>query len=48
MVGSNRIIPASSVLHPVGDPNRDPAAEKAFRRGIVEEAIRHLKDQSNG
>ena len=48
MVGSNRIIPAASVLHPVGDPNRDPAAEKAFRRGIVEEAIRHLQDQSNG
>jgi glycine reductase len=47
MVGSNRIIPASSVLHPVGDPNRDPAAEKAFRRIIVEEAIRHLQDQSN-
>jgi len=48
MVGSNRIIPASSVLHPVGDPNRDPAAEKAYRRGIVEEAIKHLQDQGNG
>jgi glycine reductase len=48
MVGSNRIIPAASVLHPVGDPNRDPAAEKAYRRGIVEEAIKHLQDQGNG
>jgi glycine reductase len=44
MVGSNRIIPAVSVLHPVGDPSRDPAAEKAFRRGIVEKALKHLQD----
>jgi len=44
MVGSNRIIPAASVLHPLGDPNRDPAAEKAFRKGIVERALRDLHD----
>jgi glycine reductase len=43
MVGSNRIIPAASVVHPVGDPQRDPAAEKALRRKIVEEALRALQ-----
>jgi len=43
MVGSNRIVPASSVVHPLGDPHRDPKAEKIFRRGIVEEALRALQ-----
>jgi glycine reductase len=43
MVGSNRIVPASSVVHPLGDPHRDPKAEKIFRRGIVEEALRALE-----
>jgi betaine reductase len=44
MVGSNRIIPAASVVHPVGDPNRNPEDEKAFRRAIVEEALKTLKE----
>jgi glycine reductase len=43
MVGSNRIIPAASVVHPVGDPHRDPKEEKVFRRGIVEEALKILQ-----
>ena len=46
MVGSNRIVPAASVVHPVGDPSRDPGAEKAFRRSIVEEALKALQDLS--
>jgi betaine reductase len=47
MVGSNRIVPAASVVHPVGDPHRDPKAEKAFRRGIVEEALKALQHRDN-
>jgi glycine reductase len=43
MVGSNRIVSAASVVHPVGDPLRDPEAEKIFRRGIVEKALRALQ-----
>jgi glycine reductase len=47
MVGSNRIVPAASVVHPVGDPHREPEAEKAFRRGIVEEALKALQHRDN-
>ena len=47
MVGSNRIIPAASVLHPVGDPNRDPKAEKTLRRAIVEKALKALQHRDN-
>jgi glycine reductase complex component B subunit gamma len=47
MVGSNRVIPVASILHPVGDPNRDPKAEKALRRGIVEEALKALQHRDN-
>lgn len=43
MVGSNRIIPVASIVHPVGDPSRDPAAEKAYRRAIVERALKALE-----
>jgi betaine reductase len=44
MVGSNRIVRSASVVHPVGDPNRDPKAEKVFRRAIVEEALKVLQE----
>lgn len=47
MVGSNRIVPAASVVHPVGDPNRDPEAEKVFRRAIVEEALEALQEKNH-
>jgi glycine reductase len=47
MVGSIRIIPIASILHPVGDPNRDPKAEKILRRGIVEEALKALQHRDN-
>ena len=47
MVGSNRIVPAASVVHPVGDPHRDPKAEKALRRSLVEEALKALEHPNN-
>jgi len=43
MVGSHRIIPVASIVHPMGDPNLDPNAEKAFRRGIAEKALKALQ-----
>ena len=43
MVGSNRIIRASSVVHPVGEPDLEPTEEKAYRRKIVEEALKLLQ-----
>jgi glycine reductase len=47
MVGSNRIVPSASVVHPVGDPNRDTQAEKVFRRAIVEEALKALQQKQD-
>lgn len=43
MVGSNRIIPVSSIVHPVGNPDLDLKAEKALRRAIVEKALEALQ-----
>ena len=43
MVGSHRIIPVASIVHPMGDPHLDPNEEKAFRRGIVEKALKALQ-----
>jgi len=45
MVGSNRIIPAPSVVHPVGNADLDPTAEKALRRAIVEKALEALETE---
>jgi betaine reductase len=45
MVGSNRIIPAPSVVHPVGNADLDLKAEKALRRAIVEQAIKALQTE---
>ena len=39
MVGSNRILPVASIVHPLGDPNLDSLAEKALRRRVIEKAL---------
>ena len=43
MVGSNRIIPGSGIVHPVGNADLDPKAEKTLRRAIVEKALEALQ-----
>jgi len=43
MVGSNRIIPGSGIVHPVGNADLDPEAEKALRRAIVGKALEALQ-----
>jgi len=43
MVGSNRIIPGSGIVHPVGNIGLDPKAEKTLRRAIVEKALEALQ-----
>ena len=45
MVGSNRIVPVYSIVHPVGNADLDPGAEKAFRRAIIEKALEALQAQ---
>lgn len=42
-VGANRIVPAIAIPHPLGDPSKSPAEEKALRRRIVEESLRALQ-----
>jgi betaine reductase len=44
MVGSNRIVPISSIVHPLGDPDLSPGAEKEMRRSVVEKALETLKE----
>ena len=50
MVGSNRIITAPSIVHPVGNVDLEQKAEKAFRRVIVERALeavcKEIKEQT--
>ncbi len=43
MVGANRIVAGSGIVHPVGNPDLDGAAEKALRRTIVETALAALQ-----
>lgn len=45
MVGANRIIPGSGVVHPVGNVDLDPKAEKTLRRAIVEKALEALQTE---
>ena len=45
MVGSNRIILGSGIIHPVGNADLDPKAEKALRRAIVEKALETLQTE---
>ena len=43
MVGSNRIIPATKIVNPLGDAELDWNEEKRLRRGILEKALSALE-----
>ena len=45
MVGSNRIMLGAGIVHPMGNPDLDPKAEKAFRRTMVETAVKALQTE---
>ena len=45
MVGSNRIIPATAIVHPVGNASLDAAAEKKLRRAMVKKALEALETE---
>jgi glycine reductase len=47
MVGSNRIIPASQIVNPLGNVDLDPAAEKVHRRTILLKALEALQTDVN-
>ncbi len=42
-VGANRIIPAISIPHPLGDPKLTLEDERALRRRLVETAMKALE-----
>ena len=44
-VGANRIVPTIAIPHPLGNPELDPAEEKALRRGLVEKALTALETE---
>ena len=41
-MGAPRIVPSRGIPYPTGDPSLDPAAEKAWRRRLVERALEAL------
>ena len=47
-IGANRIVPAISIPHPLGNPALDPTEEKALRRGLVEKALNALTTEVDG
>jgi betaine reductase len=47
-VGANRIIPAVAIPHPLGDPTKTKAQEKALRRRLVEKALEAMQTKLEG
>jgi len=45
MVGSNRIIPATKIVNPLGDADLDCDEEKLLRRKILEKALFALETE---
>jgi betaine reductase len=45
MVGSNRVIPACGIAHPLGNPDLDPDSERMLRKSVLEKALQALKEE---
>jgi len=45
MVGSNRVVPGSGIVHPVGNADLEQREEKKLRRTIVEKALEALQTE---
>jgi len=45
MVGSNRIIPATKIVNPLGNADLDCDEEKRLRREILEKALSALETE---
>ncbi len=48
MVGSNRVVLGTGIVHVAGDANLPPDEEKALRRKLVEEALDSLRAEEGG
>ena len=47
-VGAPRIVPTRGIPYPTGDPSLDPAAERAWRRQLLEKALEALSTPVTG
>lgn len=47
-MGAPRIVPARGIPYPTGDPSLDPAAERVWRRRLVEQAVTALTTPVSG
>jgi glycine reductase len=47
MVGSNRVVLGTGIVHVAGNASLPPDEEKALRRKLVEEALDSLKAGGN-
>jgi len=47
-IGANRIVQGKAVTTTTGDPALPPEEEKAFRRRLVERALRSLQSTPEG
>ena len=46
MVGSKRIVPVSSIIYPLGDPDLPPELERGMRREVVQKALAALQSEN--
>ena len=42
-VGANRIVPSIAIPHPLGDPEKTAAQERAIRESLLDKALRALE-----
>ena len=47
-IGANRIVQGKAVTTTTGDPNLPPDEERAFRRRLVERALKSLESTPEG
>lgn len=45
MVGSNRVVPGSGIVHPVGNADLEHREEKRLRRSIIKGALEALQTE---
>ena len=45
MVGSNRVVSACGIAHPLGNPALDLESEKILRRSVLEKALQSLRQE---
>jgi glycine reductase len=43
--GSNRIVSACGIAHPLGNPDLDPESEKKLRRSFLKRALQALQEE---